>query len=672
MPETGKPARNVPGGKRLRQRACPLVTHNDLTLPAARRPMIPTTPPNRRSFRQEAERRQLLPLALTALGIVYGDIGTSPLYALRECFHGSHPVAATHDNVLGILSLILWSLLFAISVKYLVFVLRADNRGEGGILALLALLTPWRAQPRRLLIAFGLFGAALLYGDGALTPAISVLSAVEGLRVATPLLEPFVIPITIAILTLLFLFQHRGTARVGGLFGPVMVLWFAVLAILGIRGILLTPEVLAAANPLHGLRFFLREGWEGFLVLGAVFLVVTGGEALYADMGHFGRAPIRLAWFGYVLPALLLNYFGQGALILTNPSEATEPFYHLAPSWALYPLVTLATLATIIASQAVISGVFSLTRQAIQLGLSPRMQVIQTSSEEIGQIYIPAANRGLMLVTVLLVLGFRSSSNLAAAYGVAVSTTMVITTLLVFFVMKERWRWNAGAAWGLTAAFLAVDLAFFGANIIKIEHGGWFPFAAGWAVFTIMATWRRGRELLAARLDHNTMAIDDFLARLSESPSHRIPGTAVFMSNRLSGTPPMLLHHLKHNQVLHKQVVLLTVLTEDTPRVAAAERIELTDLGQGLYRLLVRYGFMQSPNIPVVLRECEPRGLVIDPERTTYYLARETLIPTARIAGMPLWREKLFSFLSRNALQATTFFNIPPERVVELGQQVEI
>lgn len=619
--------------------------------------------------------RQSLGLSLAALGVVYGDIGTSPLYAMRECFHGTHPHPATPDNVLGVLSLIVWALILIVSLKYLVFVLRADNRGEGGILALTALLNPWGDEnrpPRKVLVFLGLFGAALLYGDGTLTPAISVLSAIEGLKIATPLFHPYIVLITVVILILLFLIQHRGTARVGALFGPVMVLWFTVLALLGIRGIMMAPEVLGALNPLHAVLFFVRDGWSGFQVLGAVFLVVTGGEALYADMGHFGRLPIRLAWFCCVLPALLLNYFGQGALLLSDPSEATEPFYHLAPPWALYPLVLLATLATIIASQAVISGVFSLTRQAIQLRLSPRMRIVQTSSEEIGQIYIPAVNWALMLATITLVAGFGSSSGLAAAYGVAVATTMVITALLVRFVMLERWHWHPLAVAGLTVVFLTVDLAFFCANILKVGAGGWIPLAAGLAVFTVMITWRRGRELVTTHLLAQATPLPSFLEELAAKPPQRVPGTAVFMSGRLFPAPPTLIHHLEHNKVLHEQVVILTVLTEDIPRVSASERIELKRLGQGFYRLIVRYGFMQSPNVPVILRECEPLGLVTDPETTTFYLGRETLIPTEKVSGMPHWREKLFAFMSRNSLQATAFYNLPPDRVVELGQQVEI
>lgn len=636
---------------------------------------MPTGDTQQYPVKEGNEGRQLFMLSLTALGVVYGDIGTSPLYALRECFLGLHRYPPTEVNILGVLSLIFWALVLIVSVKYLVFVMRADNRGEGGILALLALLKPWRSQPgrhRTMLAALGLFGAALLYGDGVITPAISVLSAVEGLTVATPVLNAYVLPATITILVILFLLQKRGTARVGALFGPVMVVWFLVIALLGIRGILLDPHVITAITPIHAVRFFQSNGWAGFQVLGGVFLVVTGSEALYADMGHFGRAPIRSAWFCLVFPALLLNYFGQGALLLTNPAELTQPFYHLAPRWALYPLVLLSTMATIIASQAMISGVFSLTRQAVQLGLSPRMRIIQTSSEEIGQIYIPSVNWALMAAVMGVVLGFRTSGGLAVAYGVAVTTTMVVTTLLAFFVMRELWRWHPGTALLVTVLFLVVDLSFFGANMLKIREGGWFPLAAGGMVFIALSTWRRGREILAERLQGGVGSLDAFLAGIAENPPPRVPGTAVFMTGGHTGTPPMLPHHLTHNQMLHEQVVLLTVATEEVPRVPAAERIEVVLLPEGFARVILHYGYMQSPNVPVALRECEPFGLRVDLERTTFYLGRETLIPTREIKGMSLWREKLFALMSRNSLQATAFFNIPPERVVELGQQVEI
>ena len=619
--------------------------------------------------------KKLLLFSLGALGVVYGDIGTSPLYAVRECFHGKNPVNPTPENVLGILSLVFWALTLVISIKYLLFLMRADNRGEGGILALLALLTPTRhlsPTQRRFLIPLGLFGAALLYGDGVITPAISVLSAVEGLKLATPALQGYVLPITVLILVSLFLFQSRGTARVGAVFGPVMAVWFANIALLGISGILRAPEVFAAVNPLHGARFFMENGQGAFRVLGSVFLVVTGGEALYADMGHFGPRKIRLTWFTIVLPSLLLNYFGQGALLLVRPGEVIEPFFNLAPRWALYPLVALATLATVIASQAVISGAFSLTRQAMQLGYSPRFRLIQTSSEEIGQVYIPTVNWVLMLTTITLVLSFGSSANLAGAYGVAVTTTMVITTLLAFFLMVKRWHWRVAAAGSLAGLFLTFDIPFFVANLLKVTHGGWFPLAAGMVVFSLMITWRRGRELLGQKLQGEEETLQAFIDKLVSNPPQRVKGTAVFMTEHPTGTPRVLHRHLEHNQVLHEQVIILSVLTEEVPRVPAAERVSIAEMPLGFARVIVRYGFMQSPNVPVALRQCAPFGLPIELDLTTYYLARETIISTSRKSGMMRWQEKLFAYMTRNSLRATAFFNIPAEQVVELGQQVEI
>ena len=635
---------------------------------------IPTAPPAARNDGHQGSEKRILLLSLSALGIVFGDIGTSPIYALRECFHGSHPFPPTEANVLGIISLIFWALMIIISLKYLLFVMRADNHGEGGILALLALLAPWRNPSRssRALLFVGLFGAALLYGDGTITPAISVLSAVEGLEIAAPGLKPYVLPITVTVLVFLFRFQKRGTSRIGIVFGPVMLLWFATLALLGISWIVRAPQVLAAINPAHAVGFFIHNGWRGFVVLGAVFLVVTGGEALYADMGHFGRFPIRLVWFVLVLPALLLNYFGQAALILLHPGLAQQPFFNLAPEWALYPLVVLATLATVIASQAVISGAFSLTRQAVQLGQCPHVHIIQTSHEEIGQIYIPSVNWLLMIVTISLVFGFGSSSKLAGAYGVAVTTTMVITVVLAFFVAVDKWKWHPVTAGLLMLLFLTVDLAFFGANMLKIESGGWFPLAAGGMVFTMMATWRRGREILAQRLEETREPLELFLLRIAAQPPLRVPGTAVFLVKPIPGTPPQLLHHLAHNQVLHEQVVLLSVVTREVPRVTAEKRLEVTRLEQGFSQVIVNYGFMQSPHVPVALRECESFGLEVNLNTVTYFLARETLIPSLRRPGMMLWREKLFSFMTRNALPATDFFRIPPERAVELGTRIEI
>lgn len=614
-------------------------------------------------------------ISLTALGVVYGDIGTSPLYALHECFRGDHPMAPTHMNILGILSLIFWALIIVISIKYLTYVMRADNRGEGGIFALMAQLDPWNDSKKRnrwILIFLGVFGASLLYGDGMITPAISVLSAIEGLKTATPVFDPYVIPTTIIILVLLFLFQKKGTAGIGSVFGPVMLIWFTVLAVLGITGIYQHPEVLRAINPYYGLDFFLRNKWDGYVVLGAIFLVVTGGETLYADMGHFGKKPIRLAWFSLVLPALLLNYFGQGALLLQNPRLVSQPFYNMAPSWALYPLVILATAATVIASQAVISGAFSLTRQAVLLGQFPRLSIIQTSSEEIGQIYIPMINWVLMIAAIGLVLGFRTSSNLAAAYGVSVTTTMVITTTLAFIVTRERWNWKLPASILVTCGFLIVDLAFFGANMTKIPEGGWFPLVIGFGMYTIMSTWRNGRMILANRLRNLAKSVDYFLNKINQEPPTRVKGTGIFMTGNPKGTPPMLLHHLKHNKVLHKQVVLLSVITEEYPHVPHADRLGIEKLGDGIIRAILRFGFMDTPNVPKTLLNADKFDVDIDPEDVTYYVGHQTLIPADAKAGMAIWREELFAFMSRNAAQSITFYHIPTKQVVELGIQVEL
>jgi len=620
-------------------------------------------------------RRHSATLALLALGIVYGDIGTSPLYAIRECFNGPHAVAVTHDHVLGVLSLIVWALIIVVSVKYLVFVLRADNHGEGGILALTALATPIKPtgkSERGWLIALGIFGAALLYGDGVITPSISVLGAVEGLGVATPVLLPYVVPITIVILVLLFWFQSRGTAGVGTVFGPVMLLWFAVLATLGLIQILRRPEVLLAVNPVYGVRFFLDVGWPGYLVLGSVFLVVTGGEALYADMGHFGTRPIRFDWFTVVLPALLLNYFGQGALLLENPGASTNPFYLLAPSWAIYPMIVLAVAAAAIAAQAVISGAYSLTMQAVQLGFSPRMKIDHTSQKAFGQVYIGGINWLLMIGCILTVLTFRTSSNLAAAYGVAVTTTMVITTLLFYVVARERWGWSAWTVGPLCAIFLVIDGAFFGANIIKVGQGGWLPLAIAGAIYTVLLTWKRGRRILAERIQAEAKPLDDFLKAVQSQGITRVPGTAIFMSGAASRTPPALLHNLEHNKVLHAQIIVITVKTEQIPHVAESERLRVEHFGDGMYRAKVHYGFMEEPNIPQVLEQGAGKELPrIDPRDTTYFLGRETIISSSR-PGMSEWREKLFALMSRNATTATAYFGIPPDRVVELGEQIEL
>ncbi len=614
-------------------------------------------------------------LALGALGVVYGDIGTSPLYAFRESFHEGYGLEVSPDNIKGILSLIFWALTIVISIKYIVFVMRADNRGEGGILALTALIFPpggpQRYNRRYLLILLGLFGTALLYGDGMITPAISVLSAVEGLEVATPFFQPYIIPITIVILIGLFLFQSQGTERVGKIFGPLTLVWFLVLALLGLRWIVREPSILVAVNPLLGIEFFIRNGTAGFLVMGSVFLVVTGGEALYADMGHFGSAPIRLAWFTVALPALLLNYFGQGALLLVNPEAVENPFYRMTPEWALYPVVVIATLAAVIASQALITGAFSLTMQAVQLGYLPRVAIRHTSAHERGQVYIPAINWVLMMACLALVLAFGSSTNLAAAYGVAVTTTMVITTLLLFVVQRERWGWPLGVALGMTSFFLVVDLAFWGANLSKIPAGGWFPLAIGAVVFILMTTWKRGREILAERLRAGTIPFTEFIEQVYAEEPVRVQGTAVFMSGNPGATPPALLHNWRHNHVLHSRVILLSVHTEEQPRVPRAEKVAVTDLGDGFYQVMLSFGFMENPNVPRGLRMARHKGLELQMSEVSYFLGRERLFATNR-PGMAIWREKLFAMMSRNSISATDFFSLPPNHVVEMGALVEL
>lgn len=643
--------------------------------------MLPTWPNRQRarsetlsdSSRTDTSRKYLLTLSLGALGVVYGDIGTSPLYALRECFHGPHAIPLNRVSVLGVLSLIVWSLLLVISLKYLVFVMRADNRGEGGILALLALIGPHGGgggKRRWLLVLMGLFGAALLYGDGIITPAITVLSAVEGLQVATPLFAPYVIPITIVILIILFVVQKRGTGGIGAVFGPLILIWLAVLAALGIYQIAQQPGVLVAMNPMYAVRLWQAGGWHAFLILGTVFLVVTGGEALYADMGHFGAKPIRLAWFSVVLPALILNYFGQGALLIRDPSAAENPFFNMSPSWALYPLVILATAAASVASQAVISGAFSLTRQAVQLGYMPRVEIDHTSAREIGQIYIPAINYGLMIACIALVIGFGTSSNLAAAYGVAVTTTMVITTILLFVLAREKWGWSLAKAGALTLFFMVIDLAFFAANIIKVPDGGWFPLLVAALVMLLMTTWRRGREILNDRLREGSLSQELFLSSVAARPPIRVPGTAIFMFRNPEGTPTALLHNLKHNKVLHERVILMTIETSEIPHVPAEERVSVEPMGHGIHRMVLRYGFMEDPDVPAVMAETKAGGEGFEESQTTYFLGRETLVITGR-PGMAIWREKLFSWMSRNASGASFFFRLPPNRVVELGAQIE-
>ncbi len=628
--------------------------------------------------------RALAGLAFTALGVVYGDIGTSPLYALKECFSGHHSIAPTPDNVIGVMSLVFWSLNFIVSFKYVSFVLRADNRGEGGILALLALVRPLTRPKgtRMVLIALGLFGAALLYGDGVITPAISVLGAVEGISVATPAFQQFVWPISAAILAALFAVQKWGTAMIGRLFGPIMGLWFASIALLGVRGILLAPEILRALSPWYAVDLFIRDGVQGFLILGSVVLAVTGAEALYADMGHFGARPIRVTWFVIVLPCLMLNYFGQSALLLHQPEAIRNPFFSLVPDWGLYPMVAIATSAAIVASQALISGAFSLTRQAVQLGYSPRVTIIHTSTTEIGQIYIPEVNQALLVGCLALVAGFQSSSNLAAAYGIAVTGTMMITTFLFHTVACERWHWPVWRARALTALFLIVDVAFFGANLVKITQGGWFPLVVAVAIYTLMTTWNRGRARLAAIVRENTLPMELFLADVGRRQPHRVPGTAVFLTSDTSGAPPVLLHHLKHNKVLHERVMLMSVVTEEIPQVDEEDRVECRELREGFYQVVAHYGFMETPDIPAVLRQLNAagNGKPLKPAETSFYLGRETLIATRKnptpgsvdgVGRMSHWRKRLFILMTRNARSATAFFGLPPNRVVELGAQIQ-
>jgi len=618
--------------------------------------------------RDEPRGRYLLQLCLAALGVVYGDIGTSPLYAIRECFHGEHGIPVTQAHVLGVLSLIFWSLTLVISVKYLMYVMRADNRGEGGILALMALATSTSRRSTGVLLAVGLFGAALLYGDGMITPAISVLSAVEGLEVAAPGLSTFVVPITIVILVGLFWFQRRGTAGVGAVFGPITLVWFVVLAALGGWHIFLDPAVLAALNPLHAASFLVHGGWHAFLVLGAVFLVVTGGEALYADMGHFGARPIRATWFAVVLPALLLNYFGQGALVMKDPAVVSNPFYRMAPGWALYPLILLSTAATIIASQAVISGAFSLTRQATMLGFWPRVGIEHTSAKEIGQIYVPSVNWALMVATIALVLAFGSSTHLAAAYGIAVTTTMSITTALAFVVARKKWGWSLPFVGALTAVFLVADLAFLGANVVKISQGGWFPLVVAGGIFVLMTTWRKGRAMVGERVTSQLISLQDFFEVLRVERIVRVPGTAVYMTSNPEGTPPALMLNSQHHRAVHERTVLLTIVTEEVPRVES-NRVQIEELQEGFVRVVARYGFMETPDVPALLSE--NGGFSVPMLYTTFFLGRETVL-AENGKEMWQWRKRLFALMSRNSQRAPAFFNLPPDRVVEVGAQIEL
>ena len=621
-----------------------------------------------------ARGRDLGKLAIGALGVVYGDIGTSPLYAIRECVTLPHGVGVTPENILGVLSLVFWALTVVVSIKYLLFVMRADNGGEGGVLALMALVlgpTPATAGRRGVVLGFfALFGASLLYGDGMITPAISVLSAVEGLNVATTAFTPYVVPITVIILIALFLFQRWGTGGIGAVFGPLTLIWFVSIGATGAPWVFRHPEILAAVNPIHAVRFFVEHQRHGFLVLGSVVLCITGAEALYADMGHFGRRAIKLAWYVVVMPALLLNYFGQGALLLEQP-QTENPFYALVPAGWLYPMVALATFAAAVASQALISGAFSLTRQAVQLGYMPRMTIVHTSGKTEGQIYIPELNSILMVSCVALVLATRDSGRLADTYGTAMTGTMAITAILFFFVARDRWRWPLWKAASLLTLFLTVDLALFAACLAKIATGGWFPLAVATTVFVVMTTWKRGREILAARIFSETLPLDVFLADIEQSKPHRVKGTAVFLTSIRRGIPNVLLHHFKHNKILHEQVVLLCVVTDGVPEVNRRDRIHYKKFGQGFWGVTAHYGFMETPNVPHVLRRCAASGLRIDESETSYFLGRETLLPT-RSRNLAFWRKRIFRFLSRNSRSATDFFAIPPNRVVEIGTQVEL
>ncbi len=612
-------------------------------------------------------------LVLGALGVVYGDIGTSPLYALRECFIGTHGLPPTQTNILGILSLICWSLLAVVTVKYLVFVLRADNGGEGGILALMALVTSARPKRSWILVGLGVFGAALLYADGMLTPAISVLSAVEGLSIITPLFQPYVLPLAIAIMFILFFAQHFGTGRIGIVFGPIVIFWFAAIGLLGAFSIAHTPEVLWAVDPRYAFRFFLAEGWHGFAVLGTVFLVVTGGEALYADMGHFGRRAIQWGWFCIALPCLLLNYFGQSALLLRSPEAVANPFYLLVPPWALFPMVALATMASVIASQAIISGAFSITRQAIQLGYCPRLEIRQTSTSEIGQVYLPTINGMLMVGTIMLMLIFRESGNLAAAYGIAVSNTELFTTLLLYGVARHVWSWRPLAALALTGAFLIPDLSFLAANLLKVHDGGWVPLLIASGIYLLMSTWEQGRRYLRARIQEMLLPVELFLQEAANHAPLRVPGTAIFLSGNPAGIPITLLHNYKHNKVLHQTIVLLTVQTASVPYLDPDERAEINYLGEGFHRLVLRYGFCEMPDVTTELAKIKTDTFTFALMETTFFLGREILVVRRHSHwSASRWRRRLFSFLSHNAWDVTQFFRIPPNRVVILGLQLEL
>ncbi len=621
------------------------------------------------------DRSRLWKLTFGALGIVFGDIATSPLYSIRECFSDHYGLSLTPDNILGVLSLVIWSLISIVSIKYIVFVLRADNKGEGGILSLLSLvLGPGKASVgrKKWLVFLGIFGAALLYGDGMITPAISVLSAVEGLQLAIPIQHNTIVLITVLILAGLFYLQSFGTGRIGFIFGPIIVMYLIMLVALGLPQILKTPYVLHAFNPYHAFAFFPANGMVGFWTMGSVFLAVTGCEALYADMGHFGRKPIQLGWTYFVFPALVINYLGQGALLIDNPTRLDNPFYHLAPSWALWPVITIATLTTVVASQALISGVFSLTRQAISLGFCPRMKINHTSSHEIGQIYIPAMNWALMICTIWLVLEFRTSSNMVGAYGIAVSLTMLITTIFALLVAMYRWKWKPVTVGVLAVILIAVDLVYLIANSIKIPNGGWFPLLIALVIFSMMTTWKRGRRILAVRLRAQSDTFEELVNRPLPTDIFRPPGTAVFMTSDPELVPPAMSRNIQHNRVLHERTILLSILTRDIPRVNAANRVRLDKYPHNVFRVTCSFGFMESPTIQAVLASMETKGLTIPIDEITFFLGRETLIAAKRAGGMAIWREHMFSFMSRNAYRATQFFRIPPNQVVEIGSQIEL
>jgi KUP system potassium uptake protein len=619
--------------------------------------------------------KHLASLSLAALGVVFGDIGTSPLYAVRECFHGEFSIPVTHANVLGVLSLLIWALILIVTLKYLTFIMRADNEGEGGILALTSLIISHSKKTnhaeRWLLVGLGLFGAALLYGDGMITPSISVLSAVEGIQIIAPNFTPFMIPVTIVILAVLFLFQHHGTAKVGAFFGPVILIWFTSIGLCGLVEIIRYPQILQAFFPWYGIEFLMSNHVTGFLVLGAVFLAVTGAEALYADMGHFGKRPIRLTWLLLVLPALLMNYFGQGAVLLSSPEKSSNPFYALVPSWGMIPMLILATMATIIASQALITGVFSLTQQGIQLGYLPRLTVRHTSASHMGQIYVPAANWSLMFATIALVAGFGSSSRLASAYGVAVTATMLISAILFYYVARDLWNWNRIGVDLLVGFFVIVDLSFFGASASKLLHGAWFPLVIGFLYFTVMITWKQGRQLLLNQIQSRTLTVHEFIDSLALEQPQRVKGQAIYMTANPDIVPVALLHNLRHNKILHSEVGLFHFSTERVPRVPNNRKVEVVQLSYGMFKIIARYGYMEYPNIAQVLALANQQGMHFKPQAISFFLNREKIV-TGMKSKMSLWRKKLFALMARNALSATEYYDLPSGQVIEIGVQVQI